>query len=379
MDTLTSAVSNFSIDLYKILNQRNSTGNIFFSPVSLASAIAMVYLGSKGKTADQESKVMHFDCVKDIHVNFQALNAQINKKASPSYTLNLANRLFGERTFNFSNDFLSSLQSLYQAKVGTVDFMTAHEAARKEINAWVSEQTHEKIPEVLAEGSVDATTKLVLVNALYFKGDWAEKFDAGQTTDAPFSLSKNQKKTVKMMYQKKKFPFNYVPEMSCRILELPYNGNELSMFIILPDSIEDDTTGLQKLEKGLTVEKLKEWTSPENMEPIDVHVHLPKFKLEETYKMKSAFSALGMVDVFDAGAADLSGMSGSKNLYLSEMIHKTFVEVNEEGTEAAAATAGIAMMCMLREEQFTANHPFIFFIRHNSTHNILFVGRYSSP
>lgn len=380
MDALTSANTTFSLDLFKKLSEYNPTGNIFFSPLSISAALAMISMGAKGKTAEQVSKVLHFDAVKDVHSNFQTLNAQINKKAGSSYTLNLANRLFGEKTFDFLSGFLSSLQSLYQAKLGTVDFLTAHEAARKEINAWVSEQTKGKIPEVLSQGTVSTTTKLVLVNALYFKGDWAEKFNSEQTTEVPFRLSKNEQKTVKMMYQKKKFPFNYVPEINCRIVELPYVDDELSMIIILPDSIDDDTTGLQKLERELTVEKFQEWTQPEHMSRIDVHVHLPKFKLEDEYKLKPVLSTLGMVDIFNAGSADLSGMSGSQNLFLSEVVHKTFVEVNEEGTEAAAATASmIEMMCLRPEEEFKADHPFLFFIRHNITRNILFAGRYSSP
>ncbi|XP_072267901.1 leukocyte elastase inhibitor-like [Pyxicephalus adspersus] len=379
MDALTSANTQFSFDLFRKLSESNSTGNIFFSPISISAALAMTFLGAQEKSAEQISKALHFDGVNDVHSNFQTLNAQINKKAGSAYTLNLANRLFGEKTFDFSSDFLSSLQSLYQAKLGTVDFLTAYEAARQEINAWVSEQTRGKIPEVLSQGSVNSTTKLVLVNALYFKGDWAEKFNAEQTTEAPFMLNKNEQKTVKMMYQKKKFPFNYVPEINCRILQLPYVEKELSMIILLPDCIEDDTNGLQKLEKELTFEKFQEWTHPDNMYPIDVNVHLPKFKLEDSYKLKSVLSSLGMVDVFDASRADLSGMSGSKNLYLSEVVHKTFVEINEEGTEAAAVTAGIAMMCMLREEEFNANHPFLFFILHNETKSIMFAGRYSSP
>ncbi|XP_040209558.1 leukocyte elastase inhibitor-like [Rana temporaria] len=380
MDALTSANTTFSLDLFRKLSECNPTGNIFFSPLSISAALAMISIGAKGKTAEQVLKVLHFDAVKDVHSNFQTLNAQINKKSGSSYTLNLANRLFGEKTFDFLPGFLSSLQNLYEAKLGTVDFLTAYEAARKEINAWVSEQTKGKIPELLTEGSVDATTKLVLVNALYFKGDWAEKFNVEQTTEAPFRLSKNEQKTVKMMYQKKKLPFNYVPEINSRILELSYMNNELSMIIMLPDSIDDDTTGLQKLERELTVEKFQEWTQPEHMNHIDVHVHLPKFKLDDSYKLKPILSTLGMVDIFNAGSADLSGMSGSPNLFLSEVVHKTFVEVNEEGTEAAAATAGMIMlMCLLPEEEFKADHPFLFFIRHNITRNILFAGRYSSP
>ncbi|KAG8442446.1 hypothetical protein GDO86_011290 [Hymenochirus boettgeri] len=300
----------------------------------------------------------------------------MNNKGSSAYAMNLANRLFGE-DLHFLQDFLSSVQKQYSADLGIVDFVSALEDARNEINTWVAKQTKGKIPEVLSEGSIDCTTKLVLINAIYFKGDWANKFNTEQTMEMPFQLNKNEQMPVKMMYQKEKFPFNYIPEINCRILELPYVEQELSMIIILPESIDDNTTGLQQLENELSLEKLHEWT--DNMMPTDVHVHLPKFKIEDSYKLKSHLAGMGMLDIFDAGRADLSGMSGSNNLFLSEVIHKSFVEVNEEGTEAAAASAGIAMMCLLREEEFNADHPFLFFIRHNATKNILFYGRYSSP
>ncbi|NWI56773.1 ILEU inhibitor, partial [Calyptomena viridis] len=189
----------------------------------------------------------------------------------------------------------------------------------------------------------------------------------------------NETKTVKMMYQKNKFNFGYIPEEKIRVLDLPYDGTELSMIILLPDDIEDDSTGLHKLEKQLTLEKLQEWTCPEHLYFTDVHVHLPKFKLEESYHLKAELAAMGLLDVFDSGKADLSGMSGARDLSLSEVVHKAFVEVNEEGTEAAAATAGIAMLCMVMEEHFNADHPFLFFIRHNPTQTILFFGRYASP
>ncbi|NWU91201.1 ILEUB inhibitor, partial [Upupa epops] len=188
-----------------------------------------------------------------------------------------------------------------------------------------------------------------------------------------------ERKAVKMMYQKNKFPFGYIPEMKTRVLELPYEGEELSMIILLPDDIEDDSTGLEKLEKQLTLEKLQEWTCPEHLYSTDVHVRLPKFKLEESYDLRSDLTALGLVDVFDSGKADLSAMSEACDLFLSKIVHKAFIEVNEEGTEAAAATAGIAVLCMAMEENFTADHPFLFFICHKPTQSILFLGRYASP
>ncbi|OCT74464.1 leukocyte elastase inhibitor-like [Xenopus laevis] len=375
MENVSSACTHFCFDLFKKINENNSTGNLFFSPISISSALAMVFLGTKGKSAQQLSKTLHFNDVKDLHSTFQALNAEINKENS-MYALNLANRLFGEKTFSFLPDFLSSIKKQYNADLGTVDFFSAAEDARKEINKWGSEQTKGKIPEVLPAGAVDCMTRLVLVNAIYFKGNWATQFNAKDTRDMPFQFNKKEQKVVKMMYQKEKLPFNYIPEIKCRILELPYVGYEISMIIILPDNINDDTTGLQQLEKELSLEKINKWTK--NMMSAEVKIHLPKFTLKDSYKLKSQLAGMGMWDIFDAVSADLTGMSASNDLFLSEVIHKSFVEVNEEGTEAAVHTsAEIAQNCMTME--FNADHPFLFLIRHNATKSILFFGRYSSP
>ncbi|KAM4790836.1 leukocyte elastase inhibitor [Cyanocitta cristata] len=378
MENLPTANSRFALDLLRRFSEANPTGNVFFSPVSISAALAMVLLGAKGNTEAQVLKTLHLDKVEDVHSRFQALTMDINRSNAP-YLLRLASRLFGEKSYSFLPDFLTNTQKLYGADLATVDFLQACDKARKEINQWVEEKTEGKIPDLLSEGSVDSMTKLVLVNAIYFKANWAEKFQEADTTDAPFRLNKNERRTVKMMYQKKKFNFGYIPEEKIRVLELPYDGRELSMVILLPDDTEEDSTGLQKMEKQLTLEKLQEWTRPEHLYSADVHVRLPKFKLEESYDLKSDLAAMGLLDVFDSGKADLSGMSGARDLFLSEVVHKAFVEVNEEGTEAAAATAGIAMLCMVIEEDFNADHPFLFFIRHNPTQNILFLGRYASP
>uniref|UniRef100_A0A8B9Z140 Serpin family B member 1 n=1 Tax=Buteo japonicus TaxID=224669 RepID=A0A8B9Z140_9AVES len=368
MENLRNANSRFALDLFGRFNETNPTGNVFFSPVSVSAALAMVLLGAKGNTKAQVLKVS-----KNIYIY------KISLLCNAPYLLRLASRLFGEKSYTFLPDFLTNTRKLYGADLATVDFLQACDEARKEINQWVEKKTEGKIPNLLSEGSVDNMTKLVLVNAIYFKGNWAEKFKEANTTDMPFRLNKNERKTVKMMYQENRFRFGYIPEVRIRILELPYDGRELSMIILLPDDIEDDSTGLQKLEKQLTLEKLQEWTCPEHLYSTDVHVHLPKFKLEESYDLKSDLAAMGLLDIFDSGKADLSGMSGAHDLFLSKIVHKTFVEVNEEGTEAAAATAGIAMLCSAMEEHFNADHPFLFFIRHNPTQSILFFGRYASP
>uniref|UniRef100_A0A8D1NJS2 Leukocyte elastase inhibitor n=1 Tax=Sus scrofa TaxID=9823 RepID=A0A8D1NJS2_PIG len=378
MEQLSAANTRFALDLFRALNESNPAGNIFISPFSISSALAMILLGTRGNTEAQMSKALHFDTVKDIHSRFQSLNADINK-CGASYILKLANRLFGEKTYHFLPEFLASTQKTYGAELASVDFLRASEEARKAINEWVKEQTEGKIPELLASGVVDSATKLVLVNAIYFKGSWQEKFMTEATKDAPFRLNKKDSKTVKMMYQKKKFPFGYIKELKCRVLELPYQGKDLSMVILLPDSIEDESTGLRKIEQHLTLEKLREWTKPENLELLEVNVHLPRFRLEESYDLNAPLARLGVQDLFGS-RADLTGMSEARDLFISKVVHKSFVEVNEEGTEAAAATAGIAVFAMLMpEEDFVADHPFIFFIRHNPSSNILFLGRLSSP
>ncbi|KAM9094573.1 leukocyte elastase inhibitor [Sarcophilus harrisii] len=379
MEQLSAANSHFALDLYKTLNEVHPEENIIYSPVGITTALAMIFLGARGKTATELSKVLHFDEVDQVHSRFQTLNSSINKRGT-SHILRLVNRLFGENSYEFLSEFLNSLQKLYGAELATVDFHHASEDARKEINQWVKEQTEGKISELLTSGTVDNLTKLVLVNAVYFKGNWEEKFDEALTTDAPFRLNKREKKTVKMMYQKKKLPFAYIEALKCRVLELPYKGKELSLIILLPDDIEDDSTGLKQIENQLTMDNLKEWTHPKNMGIIDVHVRLPKFKMESTYNLNSDLARMGLYSLFTSGKADLSGMSGNKDIFISKIVHKSFMEVNEEGTEAAAATAGIATFAMLApEEEFNADHPFLFFILHKPTENILFLGRFSSP
>ncbi|CAK6441460.1 unnamed protein product [Pipistrellus nathusii] len=377
MEQLSLANTRFALDLFRTLKDSDPSGNIFFSPMSISSALAMVFLGTRGTTAAQMSKTLHFDAVKEIHSSFQGLNADINKRGAP-YLLKLANRLYGEKTYEFLPEFLASAQKMYGAELASVDFQRASEDARKVINEWVKGQTEGKIPELLAAGVVDNMTKLVLVNAIYFKGNWQEKFSQNATTATPFRLNKKDTKTVKMMYQKSKFPFGYIEDLKCRVLELPYQGRELSMVILMPDDIEDEATGLKKIEEQLTLEKLHEWTKPENLSSIEVNIHLPRFKLEGNYNFNSHLANLGMEDLFTS-KADLSGMSRAGNLIISQIVHKSFVEVNEEGTEAAAATEMFFDCCLKPEENFVADHPFIFFIRHNPSTNILFLGRLSSP
>uniref|UniRef100_A0A8C1Q0F5 Serpin B6 n=1 Tax=Cyprinus carpio TaxID=7962 RepID=A0A8C1Q0F5_CYPCA len=300
------------------------------------------------------------------------------KKPGAPYVLSLANRLYGEQSYQFVEKFLNDAKRYYEAGLEEVDFKKKSEAVRVDINKWVEKNTQGKIKDLFPQGSIDALTRLVLVNAIYFKGNWEKKFPKEATIDGQFRLNKTQTKPVKMMNQKAQFPLALIPEMNSQVLELPYVGKNLSMLIILPEEIEDETTGLQKLEKALTYEKLMEWTKPSKMRRQEVEVSLPRFKMEETYDMKSLLISMGMEDVFDERKVNLSGMSPNNDLVLTKVVHKAFVEVNEEGTEAAAAT-GVVIANRSFAPMFIADHPFLFFIRHNPSNSILFYGRFCSP
>uniref|UniRef100_A0A672L0A5 Serpin B6 n=1 Tax=Sinocyclocheilus grahami TaxID=75366 RepID=A0A672L0A5_SINGR len=437
MEPLSAANTQFSLKLFKKISGGNTSGNVFYSPISISSALAMVSLGAKGNTAAQMFKVLGFSnhakpdaatpaphqqaqkpqmpCgvkgqhepsmtqqtqkfelppelkkspaqptpgqkIEDqIHSSFNKLMSELKKPGAP-YVLSLANRLYGEQSYQFVEKYLNDAKRYYEAGLEEVDFEMKSEAARVNINKWVEKNTQGKIKDLLPQGSIDSMTRLVLVNAIYFKGNWEKKFPKEATRDGQFKMNKNRTKPVKMMKQKAQFPLALIPEIDSQVLELPYVGKNLSMLIILPNEIQDETTGLQKLEKALTYEKLMEWTRPEVMRQQEVEVSLPRFKMEETYDMKSLLISMGMEDVFDGQKVNLSGMSPNNDLVVTKVIHKAFVEVNEEGTEAAAAT-GIFMEGSSRwiPPVFNADHPFLFFIRHNPTKSILFYGRFCSP
>ncbi|XP_005586564.3 serpin B6-like isoform X2 [Macaca fascicularis] len=378
MDALSEATGIFALNLLKKLGENNSN-NIFFSPMSMSSALAMVFMGAKGNTAAQMSQALSFSKIGgedgDIHQGFQSLLTEINKTGT-QYLLRTANWLFGEKSYDFLSCFTDSCSKFYQAKIENLDFVNDTETCRRHINAWVADKTEGKITEVLPRGSVDSWTKLILVNAIYFKGNWDHSFEKYKTREMPFKISKNKGKPVQMMSQKSTFKITYAKEIFTEILVLPYVGKELNMIIMLPD----ENTDLETVEKELSYERFIEWTNPDKMHEREMEVFLPRFKLEETYNMEDVLRSMGMVDAFEQNRADFTGMSSKKDLYLSKVTHKSFVEVNEEGTEAAAATAcRIVRQGFRIIPTFRADHPFLFFIQHSKTNGILFCGRFSSP
>ncbi|XP_075899223.1 leukocyte elastase inhibitor-like [Nelusetta ayraudi] len=315
----------------------------------------------------------------DVHAGFAKLLSELNDPHT-DYALFIANKLYGEQSYVFLKNFLDATRKHYSAELESVDFIKKLEAAVLKINTWVEEQTQGKIKELITKDVVDDSTKLVLVNAIYFKGKWQEQFKEEDTAEAPFRTNKNDSKQVKMMRQKTKFPLAFHPDLNLQILELPYQGSDLSMIIMLPKEIEDDTTGLEKLEKALTYETFEEWTRPDMFIKTEVKVSLPRFSLTETYKLKEVLISMGMIDAFSVEMSDFSGMSTRNDLVLSKVVHKAFIDVNKEGTESAAATAAVmTVRSATITETFNADHPFLFFIRHNSSRNILFAGRYCTP
>ncbi|XP_040611716.1 serpin B9 [Mesocricetus auratus] len=375
MNTLCEANGSFAISLLKILGQNNPTGNVCYSPVSISSALAMVLLGAKGDTAVQITQILGLNKEKDIHQGFQRLLSNLNK-TDRKYILRMANRIFAEDACELPPTFKESCLQFYHSEMEQLSFVKAPEESRKHINTWVSKQTEGKIPELLSEDSIDSKTRLVLVNALYFKGRWQKPFQKTCTKEMPFKINQKEKRPVQMMCQEDTFNLAYVDEIQAQVLVMPYEDMELSMVVLLPD----DGVDLSKVENNLTFEKLTAWTRPDFMERTYLKVFLPKFKLQKDYDMKSLLQRLTMVNVFQEGKANLSGMSPERDLCLSQFIHKSVVEVNEEGTEAAVAISEAWVLCSENPPpKFCADHPFLFFIRHNETNNLLFCGRFSSP
>ncbi|XP_058412583.1 serpin B3-like isoform X1 [Diceros bicornis minor] len=388
MNSLSEANTQFAVDLFQQL-RKSKKDNIFYSPLSISSALATAYSGAQGNTALQIGKVLHFNDVTDstrgrastAHVEklgnvrhqFEKFLTEL-KKPTDAYELNIANKLYGEKKFQFHQEYMDNVKKFYLAGVESAGFINAAEESRKKINSWVESQTNGKIKDLFPYGSLSSTI-LVLVNAVYFKGKWENKFDEKNTVGEKFWLNKDTSKSVRMMKQTSSFSFTELEDMQAKILEMPYTGKDLSMMLLLPNEVD----GLQKLEDKFTAEKLMEWTSSQNMRETLVDLCLPWFQVEESYDLKDTMKSMGMVDAFSPQDADFSGMTGSRNLMVSKILHKSFVEVNAEGTKAAGSTGiGTGFISPI-VYSFHCDHSCLFFIKHNKTNSILFLGRVSSP
>ena len=370
--TLAADSNAFATDLYGRLAAGD--GNLFFSPYSINSALAMTYGGARGETATQMAHVLHFSLPPDqLHPAAGELIKSLENGGAvdgkPAYELVVANALWGQKGYPYQPAFLSLLSKNYGAGLEQVDFAQA-EQVRKQINAWVEKQTRDKIKDLIPAGSLNAQTRLVLTNAIYFKGAWADPFKKQLTKEEPFHLGGEQTVTAEMMHQQHQFP--YMENDDMQAVELPYAGRKLSMVVLLPRKVD----GLAALEKQLTPETIDRWFK--ELRGQDVQLTLPKFTMTRQFELSKELEALGMTDAFSS-KADFSGISTAEGLMISQVIHKAFVDVNEEGTEAAAATAvTIRAQAVFRRPPpvvFRADHPFVFMIRDRDTNAILFLGR----
>lgn len=369
----------FAFDLYARLSQAKS-GNLFFSPYSIDTALAMTLAGAKGETADQMTRVLHLQDAKaaDAQQKLGALVKEINASGKEDdqvvFQLVVANALWAQHGYPFLPDYRKRVADTYGAQLAEVDYMGAPDAAQKQINDWVAHQTNDKITDLVPRSAISNLTRLILTNAVYFKSQWMQQFNKTQTRDEPFHSAGGTSANVPMMHQQ--HSFNYVEDDDLQAIELPYLLNRLSMIVLLPKKAD----GLGALEKSLSADRLAKLTAAMKGQP--VVLALPRFKMTSEFSLGKTLGEMGMTDAFDVQKANFTGMTTAERLSISDAIHKAYVDVNEEGTEAAAATAMAMRGAALRHQEpvrFTADHPFVFLIRHRASGAILFAGRVADP
>lgn len=365
----------FAVDLYGHL--RRQPGNLFFSPESISTAFAMAYAGARGQTAAQMANVFHFTLPQDrLQPTMGALLAGMNAQHK-SYELRVADALWAQEDENFLPNYLELLQDNYGAGFHRVDFRTASEAIRGNINKWVEQQTNDKIKNLIGPGVLTPATRLVLTNAIYFKGDWRAPFEKTQTKDEDFYLSGSH--TVKRPMMHRTGRYRYYDGGKFQELELPYAGDDLAMVVLLPK----DRAGVSALEQEFTASASAKWIDA--LKPAaKVILTLPRFSMTQQFQLNGVLAMMGMAQAF-TNAADFSGMTGKPGFTISAAIHKAYIDVNEKGTEAAAATSTVMRATAMRRELpeppivFRADHPFLFLIRDSRSGSILFIGRVADP
>jgi serpin B len=373
---LSDASNEFAINLYGSLADTIDDGNLFFSPISINLALGMTYMGARGNTQSQMNQFMALDELidEDIPKSYQQLIASLDR-TDKNYTLNIANRLFGKQDYVFEESFLEDTEEYFSSQLEELDFAGAPEESRVHINDWVADHTQQKIKDLIPGGAIDEMTRLVIVNAIYFKAGWKFPFDEGDTEIMPFTNIKGEKQDVEMM-QMSDTSFNYKEDalLNAKILEIPYKGDDASMFIILPD----DEQSLRALEDDLADADLKVIFSSGFTNGM-VKVTIPKFEMTQQMSLKSLLMDLGMKDLFIPGLADLSGINGQKDLSVTEIVHKAYIKVDEVGTEAAGATGVIVgITAILNKPEFKADHPFMYVVWEKHTNTALFMGRFAT-
>jgi serpin B len=369
--------SAFAFELYKAL--REEEDNLFYSPYSISLALAMTYAGARDETAQQMADTLQFLLEQErLHPAFNLLDAELASrgegaagKDGKGFRLNIVNAIWGQKDYSFLSTFLDVLAENYGAGLRILDFINETEQSRLTINDWVSDQTEGRIEDLIPQGAIDALTRLVLTNAIYFNAAWAYPFDEKITANGPFYLLDGGQITVPMMKQTESF--SYAEGEGYQAVELLYDGGELSMVILLPEAGK-----LEAFEEGLQARYVCDIIS--GLQPTEVALTMPRFEFESEFSLKDTLAGMGMPIAFSS-IADFSGMTGNRELSISDVVHKAFVAVDEAGTEAAAATAVIMKYTAVPEPpvEVTLDRPFIFLIRDIETGAILFVGRVVNP
>lgn len=386
IENVVDANNQFAFDLYHEL--KANQGNIFYSPYSISSALAITYEGAEGETAEEMKSVFYFTNKSALRPNFAAIYEELNKN-DKEYELKTGNALWAQYDYSFLDGYFKTIENYYGGKIENLDFKTKTEDSRKTINSYIETQTNNKIKDLIPAGTLNPLTKLVLTNAIYFKGTWEWEFDKSDTRDRDFKITPTDVVQVPMMQMDpEKARFNYADLDKLQIIELPYKGEEVSMIILLPKQGERYDFETQELIKynytlndiELSAEKLNDYKSQMSESSLD-KIMVPKFEFDEKYSMKNTLNSLGLTTAFTENA-DFSGMTGKKDLYISEVIHQAYIKVDEKGTEAAAATAVVMKATSAGpspSRRFIADHPFIFLIQQKETGNILFMGRVTDP
>lgn len=374
---LVNGNSDFAFDLYQALNKEDD--NIFYSPYSMSLALAMTYAGARGETEQQMANALHFILPQDrLHPAFNSLDLELSQrgegaqgKDGEGFRLNIINAIWGQKDYEFLTTFLDTLAENYGAGLRLLDFISAPDESRLTINNWVSDQTEGRIEDLIPQGLINELTRLVLTNAIYFNAAWQYPFSEDMTEDGPFYLLDEGEVTIPMMRQTESF--GYAEGEEYQAVELPYDGGELSMVILLPQSDQ-----FEAFEGSLDTQRVDSIVKA--LELKQVALTMPQFEFESSFSLREILAMMGMPVAFSEGA-DFSGMTGNRDLFIADVVHKAFVSVDEAGTEAAAATAVVMELTAVPETpvKVTIDHPFIFLIRDVETGTILFVGRVVNP
>lgn len=380
LEKLVDGNTQFTFDLYGQL--QSQPGNLFYSPFSISSALAMTYAGAEGGTAEEMASVLSFLLDQEnLHPAFNALDQKLDslaelevpKDQGDPFQLNIANAIWGQQDFHFEDDFLDLLAENYGAGLRLLDYISQPEESRLAINQWVSDETKEKIQDLIPQGGITNDTRLVLSNAIYFKATWLEQFNKNLTEEGIFYGLEEEEIPTQMMKTGQDASFRYLKEDGYQVVELPYIGNQVSMLVVVPDQGR-----FEEFEDQFSIEDLNRILDGLSYSP--VVLTFPRFEFETEISLASTLSAMGMPTAF-SDAADFSGMTGAKDLFISDVFHKAFVSVDEEGTEAAAATAVVMSLTSMPESpvELTVDRPFLFLIREHETGTVLFMGRVVNP